>query len=152
MKDDSSIKFHATLHDLDRISQYVDGKVQSLKVNPSDTHDILLVTMEAATNILLHGYRGKSGLIELGVNKSGDSVVIILRDEAPHFDPSQVPTPDLTLPLEKRSLGGMGVHLMRQFSDQILYRALPQGGNEITLIKHGVIPEPFRELIDEESV
>ena len=152
MKDDSSAKFHASLRDLDRIRQYVEGKVQSLKVGPSDIHDILLTTMEAATNILLHGYHGESGLIELGVKKSGRSVIVVLRDEAPYFDPTQVPTPDLTLPLERRSLGGMGVHLMRQFSDQILYRALPQGGNEITLIKHGVIPEPIRELIDDESV
>ena len=148
MNDDSSLKLHAALSDLERIRRFVEGKVQTFQIDPSDIHDILLTTMETATNILLHGYQGNSGQIESGVEDLDGSVMVVLRDEAPYFDPMQVPTPDLTLPLEKRSLGGMGIHLMRQFSDQIIYRALPQGGNEITLIKHGVISDAFREELD----
>jgi serine/threonine-protein kinase RsbW len=148
MNDNSSLILHATLSDLERIRCFVESKLQTFQISPSDLHDIMLITMEAATNILLHGYQGNSGQIEIGVKGSRGSVIVVLRDQAPYFDPMQVLTPDLTLPLEKRSLGGMGVHLMRQFSDQIIYRALPQGGNEISLIKHGVIPDTFWEEID----
>ena len=45
------------------------------------------------------------------------------------------PEPDLTLPLERRPLGGMGVHLARTLTDGMRHRILPGGGNEVTLEK-----------------
>ena len=140
MNKDMTLKIHANLSDLKRIRDYVESKVQTFQLAAPNIYDILLITTEAATNILIHGYLGQSGLIEIGVKVSAGSVYISLRDKAPYFDPNQVSAPDITLPLEKRPLGGMGIHLMRQFSDQIIYQALPQGGNELTLIKRCAIP------------
>jgi anti-sigma regulatory factor (Ser/Thr protein kinase) len=54
---------------------------------------------------------------------------------APPFDPTRVPDPDLTLPLEERPLGGLGIYLIRQSVDKMVYRAVPEGGNELTLVK-----------------
>ena len=53
--------------------------------------------------------------------------------------PESVPPPDVTQPLDERPLGGMGIHLMRQLMDEVTHRATPQGGNELTMIKKGVI-------------
>jgi anti-sigma regulatory factor (Ser/Thr protein kinase) len=58
-----------------------------------------------------------------------------MRNEAPYFDPNQIPEPDMKLPLEQRPLGGMGIHLIRNILNQMIYRALPQGGNELILVK-----------------
>jgi anti-sigma regulatory factor (Ser/Thr protein kinase) len=46
-----------------------------------------------------------------------------------------VPVPDLDLPLDRRQLGGMGVHLARELTDEVRHRELGQRGNELTLIK-----------------
>jgi serine/threonine-protein kinase RsbW len=61
--------------------------------------------------------------------------VVQVRDEAPPFDPATVPSPDLSIPLEKRLFGGMGVFLMREMVDEIHHRIRPQGGNELSLVK-----------------
>ena len=62
------------------------------------------------------------------------ALAVRLRDQAPRFDPTTLPLPDPSLPLEERILGGMGVYLMRRAADEIRYRALPGGGNELTLM------------------
>jgi serine/threonine-protein kinase RsbW len=96
---------------------------------------MLLAVDEAATNIIVHGYRGQPGAIEIDVEKQDSSLAVSLRDQAPPFDPTSVPVPDLSLPLDQRPFGGMGVHLIRQSMDEVIYRVPPQGGNELILVR-----------------
>jgi anti-sigma regulatory factor (Ser/Thr protein kinase) len=63
-----------------------------------------------------------------------------LIDDAPLFDPTAVPPPDINLPLEERPLGGLGVHMMRQLTDELLYRVNSAGQNELIFVKRGVLP------------
>ena len=64
-----------------------------------------------------------------------------LLDETPLFDPTAVPPPDINLPLEERPLGGLGVHMMRQLTDVLLYRVTEDGQNELIFVKRGVLTE-----------
>jgi serine/threonine-protein kinase RsbW len=141
MINSSLLKIHAELNDLEEIRRFVEGEVSALNVPPAAIYDILLATTEAVTNIILHGYQKKPGLVEIEVKQDVDSVAVYIRDEAPQFDPTQLPTPDLSLPLENRPMGGMGIHLMRQFMDCIIYRITPQGGNELILVKENFIQD-----------
>ena len=69
------------------------------------------------------------------VTIDGGQVAVCLTDDATPFDPTTVPSPNLALPLEHRPLGGMGVQLARDLTDEVRYRAPASGGNELTLIK-----------------
>ena len=97
--------------------------------------DTLAALDEAVSNIIIHGYHGQPGSIEVEVEKEQETLVIRLRDQSPLFDPTLVPPPDLTLPLKERRLGGLGVHLIRCFTDSMAYRVTPEGDNELTLMK-----------------
>ena len=131
----STASFAAELENLAVIRHFAEETAQSLQANQTAIDDMLQAVDEAVTNIIVHGYAGRPGTIEIRVKRAGDSLIVRLRDQAPRFDPTTVPPPDLTLPLEKRRPGGLGVHLVRQFVDQVHYRAAPQGGNELTLVK-----------------
>jgi anti-sigma regulatory factor (Ser/Thr protein kinase) len=85
------------------------------------------------------------GLIEVEMIRDGDALVVRLRDQAEAFDPTQVLPPDLSLPLEKRPLGGMGIYLTRQLVDQFSYQRLQQGYNEITLVINQISKRTNRE-------
>jgi hypothetical protein len=39
----------------------------------------------------------------------------------------------------------MGIHLTRRLTDAILHRFTPDGGNEVTLIKRGVVVGDLKE-------
>jgi anti-sigma regulatory factor (Ser/Thr protein kinase) len=145
MAEITTLQINAQLSDLDRIRDFVREKARALAVDSGDIYDLLLVVTEMVTNIIHHGYRDQPGPIEIEIRPQGDAVIIILRDQAPAFDPTQVPTPNLNVPLEKRPRGGMGVHLTREFTDQMTYRYSPEGGNQLTLVKKGVIPNPLQE-------
>ncbi len=96
---------------------------------------------ECVCNIIVHGYRGRPGSIEIALWGSQESLVVRLRDQALPFDPTAVPSPDVTSPLEQRPLGGLGIHLARYLVDEMTYRQLPEGGNELTLVKR-IYPPP----------
>lgn len=90
---------------------------------------------EAVRNIVVQGYQGQLGTIEIEVKRERDALLICLRDEASPFDPASVPVPALTAPLEQRATGGMGIHLIRQIMDKVTHRNTSQGGNELLLVK-----------------
>jgi len=139
MDTESSLRIAAELKNLSVIRRFVQETATALGADPDAISDVILAVDEAATNSIVHGYQGQPGIIEIEVRRIGDSLVVCLRDQATSFDPTIVPSPDLTLPLEQRPFGGMGIHLMRQFMDKVTHRVTSQGDNELTMVKKDVL-------------
>ena len=99
--------------------------------------DLVVAVDEALTNIIRHGYGERRGPVEVVVAREGNSIVVRVRDEAPAFDPTTWPAPDLGLPLERRRAGGLGILLLRRSVDRVMHRARAQSGNELILVKAG---------------
>jgi serine/threonine-protein kinase RsbW len=101
----------------------------------SDTiADAVQAVDEAATNVVVHGYRGGPGEIEVQSVVRAGRLEVRLLDRAPAFDPRSVPAPDLAVPPLKRRPGGMGVHLIRAAMDETRHHPRPGGGNELILV------------------
>jgi serine/threonine-protein kinase RsbW len=137
MDSDSTICIDAELKNLSAIRHFVQEEAAALGANQDVIADLILATDEAATNIIVHGYQYQPGTIEIEMGRSGDAIVIYMRDQSPPFDPTIIPPPDVTQPLDERPLGGMGIHLIRQLMDEVTHRLLPQGGNELAMKKKG---------------
>jgi serine/threonine-protein kinase RsbW len=133
------LRISAELNELEAMRRFIEEQAQALGVESSAVYDVLLAMEELSINIVLHGYRGQPGTIEVEMRTVGDALEVRLRDQAPPFDPTLAPTPDITLPLELRPPGGMGILLARHFMDSMIYHRLPQGGNELILVKQGVV-------------
>jgi serine/threonine-protein kinase RsbW len=134
-----TLQVSADLNNLAITRQFIRDAANELQADPATIGDVVLAVNEVVTNIIEHGYQGEPGIIEIEVEQATDSLIIRLRDQAPPFDPNAVPAPDLTLPLEKRPLGGLGVYITRQVMDEVTHQITPQGGNELTLVKKKVI-------------
>jgi serine/threonine-protein kinase RsbW len=106
--------------------------------------DLVQAVDEAATNIIVHGYRGASGELEIEAGIEDDRVIVTLLDRAPAFDPTTVPEPDLATAPEQRRPGGMGVHLIRQAMDEVRHAPRPGGGNILTMARR-LDPRPKEE-------
>ena len=125
-----------TLTDLAPIRAFIREVTRSDGANDEAVGDLVQAVDELVCNVIEHGYgHGASGPVEVRVAHDDERIVITIVDEAPPFDPTAYPTPDLSLPLERRPLGGMGVHLARTLTDGMRHRILPGGGNETTLEK-----------------
>jgi serine/threonine-protein kinase RsbW len=131
----------ATVRDLNDMRDFLEGAIQNLGGDDDTAGDLVLAVNEAVTNVLLHGYDDRPGPVSLCVEAEGPDLRVYLSDDAPLFDPTTVPTPDINLPLEDRPLGGLGVHMMRQLSDELTYQTTGAGKNELTFVKRGVLAE-----------
>jgi len=127
----------ANVHYLVVIRAFVEAAAAVHKAQASLVAHTVQAVDESASNIILHGYRGGPGMIEVEVSVASNDLMVILRDSAPVFDPTKLPEPDITMPLADRPIGGLGVFLARKLMDEIRHRARPGGGNELTLIKRG---------------
>jgi len=125
----------ADLRNLTEIRQFVESSATALAVEPAAIPDLVLAVDEAATNIIVHGYRDQGGEIEIEIDRKRDTLYICLRDQAAPFDPTQAPAPNLELPLEERLPGGLGIYLIRRIMDRVTHRLRPGGGNELILAK-----------------
>lgn len=130
----SMMKVEAKLDYLSSIREFVKAGADMCGLEAARTHSIMIAVDEAFTNIVVHGYKRKPGVVEVELEHTPSQFIIRLRDSAPQFDPTKVPAPDITLPIEKRPIGGMGVFLISRAMDVVKYRPLPKGGNELTLV------------------
>lgn len=124
----------ATLACLAPIRAFVRACTAAVGSDDEATADLVQAVDEAATNVIVHGYRG-DGPIEVEFELDDDRMAVRVLDQAPVFDVTSVPPPDLSIPPLERRPGGMGVHLMRTLTDDLRHRPRPGGGNELTLIR-----------------
>ena len=57
-----------------------------------------------------------------------------MTDSGIPFDPTQKAEVDITLSAEERAIGGLGIHLVRQLMDEVIYNR-EDDKNVLTLIK-----------------
>ena len=94
-----------------------------------------LAIEEIVTNCIKYGYDDSDEhtiLIVLSVADARLTIVVI--DDGHAFDPLAEAPPDLSLALEDRQTGGLGIHLLRKLSDDISYERI-NGTNRLTLSK-----------------
>ncbi len=105
---------------------------------PDMVFQINLVIEELGLNIMTHGKSEDLEKIEIMLTAEGESLTIEIVDNGRPFDPtSDAPEPDLGSELGERSIGGLGVHIVRSLVDSLCYRR--QGGrNHVTLVKERV--------------
>jgi serine/threonine-protein kinase RsbW len=129
------LRIDADPHRLRELRAFVRAEAEAADAPVDCLDDLVQAVDEAATNVITHGYRGASGWLEIDIRLEADQFVVTLEDDAPPFDPTTVPEPDLSVPPMARKPGGMGVHLMRQATDSLSYRPRPGGGNILTMVR-----------------
>ena len=94
-----------------------------------------LALEEHLTNVFTHGL-GKCETAVAVVRLAMDEtwLKIEVEHEGKAFNPLEKPKVDTTKPLDEKEIGGLGIHLMRQFMDQLDYRR-SGGRNLLTMRK-----------------
>ncbi|MFP4272714.1 MAG: SpoIIE family protein phosphatase [Halothiobacillaceae bacterium] len=90
------------------------------------TRQIELVVEELFMNVVEHGYPADwsapaGGLVQLSLVLAQEDLYVVMEDDGQPFDPRQVPPPNLTGSLEERDPRGLGMHLVRQLVEEVLY-------------------------------
>ena len=93
-----------------------------------------LILEELILNTLTHGRTSGLSDVEITLESGENSVAITLVDDGVAFDPlSDQPTLDADVPLHERSIGGLGLHLVRAMAEDLAYEHA-DGRNHLTLV------------------
>ncbi|MGH7785741.1 MAG: ATP-binding protein [Candidatus Binatia bacterium] len=122
------------LSELTALAAFVDGFAADTRLPADVAFQLDLVLEELVTNTISYGAPSPDSRIEVRLARRDGEVEIDVVDAGTAFDPRSLPAPDLEAPLEERGVGGLGVHLVRQFMDEIEYRR-EDGRNHLRLRK-----------------
>lgn len=103
--------------------------------------DVLTAFNEAFNNVVIHAYKGGTGMVQLELAVDDVSLVIRLLDSGRPFRLEEVQQPAFAkgdaVAFEDLPEGGMGVYLMRAVMDDVCYTAAAGDGdlNCLTMTK-----------------
>lgn len=102
--------------------------------NESQIFKMNLAVEEAVVNCMEYAYESKQNQpVDVFLTATEDTLTFVIDDEGVAFDPtSEVPVPDISLPSEKRPIGGLGVMLAKQYAQAMSYER-HDGHNRLTL-------------------
>lgn len=115
---------------------FVLEKLKGMGFAADKTLMVRLALEEALVNVIQYAYPEGKGKLELGCSvESQEKLELSIRDWGPPFDPLSRKAPDLVEDVMKRPIGGLGIYLVRQMTDELSY-VREQNGNLLTLGFH----------------
>ena len=134
---DPPVRQLRVLADVERLADvrtFVREAVAELGGSRRAAEDLVQAVDEATCNVMLHGYDGGAGEIEVEAALRAGKIEIRILDRAPVFDPTALPDP--AAPVRRRpGTAGVGLHLARTMTDAVRHHVRPGGGNELTLVR-----------------
>lgn len=124
-----SITINSDIEKLKIVETLVDTLSKKLGVSDEVYGKILISTVEAVNNAILHGNKGdRNKMVTVIISADGNVLDITVTDEGEGFEYGNLPDP--TDPKNIENLHGRGVFLMRRLADAIEYNS---SGNEVKM-------------------
>lgn len=113
-----SIVIKSEIENLRLVEKFVDELSAELKLSDEIYGNILIATLEAVNNAIIHGNKQKKDLdVLINSRKDEKGLHMIIEDQGPGFNYSEVPDPTAPENLEK--INGRGIFLMDRLSDNL---------------------------------
>lgn len=110
------------------LAKWIEELGQELSLPMSAVFQLNLALEEAVVNVMNYAYPGEKGrpitiAAELINNElQEERIIFILADKGVPFDPTKATEPDITLPAEQRNIGGLGIFLVQQLMEGVIYK------------------------------
>ena len=121
---------------IDQISllpEFVNEAVKASALAPEMADRLNLALEEAVANVISYAYpEGTAGEVQVDVALTDRALSFTVTDSGQPFDPTAREEVDTDADLENRSVGGLGIHLIRQIMDEVRYER--RGGKNVLLL------------------
>lgn len=112
-----------TIDAVTHCTEFVSAQAQAAGFAMARVHEVELVVEEVVANICRYSYGDRLGNVELCCHQlNGEELELEFIDYGEPFDILSLPEPDLTVDIDKRDVGGIGVPMMRVIVDSASYR------------------------------
>lgn len=116
------LTLHNDINEVPLLGEWVEQMGEEMQLDMPDIFQINLALEEAVVNVMNYAYPEETGR-EIWLEAEGDnkSIAFTLADEGIAFDPTQEEAPDITLAAEDRQIGGLGIFLVNQIMQSVVY-------------------------------
>lgn len=110
--------------ELEKIRNFIIGCASNFGFDTRESYNIALAVDEACSNLIKYAFKMDSSKeIQVRIEPSKDKMFVVsISDDAVPFDPLQISSPDMTEYFKKYIKGGLGIHIMKLFMDEISYK------------------------------
>jgi serine/threonine-protein kinase RsbW len=119
---------------LDQLRLHLEKIASSWNLSGKQLVEINLIIEEIYSNYTKHVEDNRMQPVEIRLNQEKDTLVITISDHGPEFDPTETTDPDVTLPIDQRKPGGLGLYLVRHYADSISYTRT-ENTNRLQIVK-----------------
>lgn len=123
--------FFLSKETFDTVTDYVAGRCREAGCDEKTVGQIVIATSEILANIDLYAY-DNGGEIEVQTKCRDRRMTIVFKDSGKPFNPLLVQEPDVTLPLNRRTPGGLGIFIVKKLMSETAY-AYKNGQNMLTV-------------------
>lgn len=131
------IKVQASIDNLDAVNEMIDGVLDENGCNMKIKMQIDISVEELFVNIASYAYGDGMGEATVSIDVLDDPrrAVISFMDSGEPFDPLAKPDPDITLGVEERKIGGLGIYMVKKSMDDVKYE-YKDGLNILKIVKN----------------
>jgi anti-sigma regulatory factor (Ser/Thr protein kinase) len=111
------------LSEIQKIEAFFEEFADSKNISMEIKFKIDMILDEILTNIISYGYNDdkEDHIIAICVTLEDENIKIVIEDDGLPFNPLLRPPPDLTMALEERPIGGLGIYLVKSYVSNIDY-------------------------------
>ena len=134
MGESISVELKNSLSEIERLAHTADDFGQRHQLSAETQRNVKLALDEILTNIVSYAYAdaGEHRIVTRFALEQ-KTLTIEVEDDGRPFNPLEAPEPDITQSLQERSIGGLGIHLVRKLTDKLEYQR--QDGRNILIMK-----------------
>ena len=130
------LTLNCDLNRIPELSDFIESITQRLEMDPMVTGQVQLAVEEAVVNVMTYAYpERKKGFVTIKAMSDGHELRLVVIDSGRAFDPTSKEKADVSLSLEDRPIGGLGIFLVRELMDTINYERV-DGRNILMMIKN----------------
>lgn len=132
------IVVEATIESIPKVTAFVDEQLEQLECPMKTQMQVDVAIDELFSNIAHYAYNPEIGsaTVRVEVTKDPLAVVITFIDNGVPYDPLAKADPDITLSIEERDIGGLGIYMVKKTMDDVSYEY--KDGQNILRIKKNI--------------
>ena len=126
---------NTSIEDISKFVEFAENVLNELNAPMKDIIKINIAIDEIVSNIFKYGYDNKPGYVKMKIRPSVDLkyVSISFYDRGVPYNPIKAEDPDVTMRLEDRAIGGLGIYVVKKTMDNMKYKY--ENGQNILTIK-----------------
>ena len=131
----SELKISALISKLDDVLRFVEIPLRERGASVKNITTINIAVEEIYVNIAHYAYETEGGQVNISLSISDDKVTIVFTDFGVKYNPLEREDPDITLSVEDRPIGGLGIFMVKKTMDEVAYR-YENDSNIFTMVKY----------------